>query len=67
MKPPANWCPDRGRRSTARLHRRNPRARHCRPRLDFSGSSREQAIEALTQGGREPCKMCRPDTALGLP
>ncbi|MFD3485002.1 DUF6233 domain-containing protein [Streptomyces sp. NPDC058665] len=28
--------------------------------------SREQAIEALTQGAREPCKMCRPDTALGL-
>ncbi|MFE9298386.1 DUF6233 domain-containing protein [Streptomyces niveus] len=36
------------------------------PSPKLPAGHREQAIEALAQGGREPCKMCRPDTALGL-
>ncbi|MFF5092038.1 DUF6233 domain-containing protein [Streptomyces niveus] len=44
----------------------SPQARGWSRRPNYRPVSREQAIEALAQGGREPCKMCRPDTALGL-
>ncbi|MFE7567955.1 DUF6233 domain-containing protein [Streptomyces sp. NPDC057539] len=28
--------------------------------------TREQAIQALTQHQKQPCDVCRPDTALGV-
>ncbi len=30
------------------------------------GVGREQAVRALTEGGVQPCPLCRPDTTLGI-